>query len=239
MKIASLATVPDRVHRLGDVVESLLPQVDRVNVYLNGHTELPVCLQRDTVRVAWSCAHGDMGDAGKFFWAGALRNSYHFTCDDDIAYPRDYASTLIDAIERYDRRAIVSVHGAVLHEPLTSYYRNRTTYPCLGDVAVDHQADVLGTGVLAYHTSTVQLSFHDFHAPNMADIWCAIAAKRQDVPRVVIAHRRGWLRYLPPPEGTTIYDHYAASGDDATQTRALVAETPWTFGTRLDVARER
>ncbi|KKL97203.1 hypothetical protein LCGC14_1836820 [marine sediment metagenome] len=239
MRVASLATVVDRVHLLGDVVESLLPQMDRINVYLNGHTELPDCLRKPDVWVAWSRGHGNLGDAGKFFWSGRLRDCYHFTCDDDLVYPPDYATALIAAIERYERRAIVSVHGAVLHEPLKSYFRGRTAYPCLEELTEDHQVDVLGTGVLAYHTSTIHLSIDDFPVANMADIWCAVAAKRRGVPRVVIAHERGWLRYLPPPEGTTIYDRYRASGNDAAQTQILASETPWTFCTRLDVVRER
>ncbi|NIO39125.1 MAG: hypothetical protein GTO41_02335 [Burkholderiales bacterium] len=239
-RIATLATVPDREHLLDQVIESLIPQVDRVYVYLNGHDELPASLRRETVHVAWSKDHGDLGDAGKFFWAGRLPdNCYHFTCDDDLIYPDDYASTLADAIDYYGRQALISVHGAILREPITSYYKCRKVYPCLESLDADHQADVLGTGVLAYHTDTIDLSIHDFPIADMTDIWLAVAAKHQHVPRIVIAHERGWLRYLPPPKGTTIYERYGATGDDSQQTRVLVAESPWTLDTDLDVAREK
>lgn len=238
-RIASLATVPDRIHLLDRVIESLIPQMDRIFVYLNGHTQIPPCLRRHTVRVARSQQYGNLGDVGKFFWADQLpgNSCYHFTCDDDLVYPVDYATTLIDGIERYDRTAIVSVHGAILREPITSYYRSRGVYACLESLDVDTQVDVLGTGVMAYHTDTISLSIHDFSVANMADVWCAVAAKRQNIPRVVIAHRQGWLGYLPPPAGTTIYERYTATGDDAKQTEVIRAEAPWTLCTRLDVVR--
>src|SRR5262249_21870958 len=85
---ASLASVPGRAEPLQAVVAALLPQVDALNVYLNGYEETPPFLDDDRIVVAHSREHGDRGDAGKFFWAGEV-DGYHLLCDDDMGYPAD------------------------------------------------------------------------------------------------------------------------------------------------------
>jgi len=53
-------------------------------------------------------------------------------CDDDLIYPKDYAKKMVEAIERYNRKAIVSFHGTVVNRlPIATYYQDRGVYPCL------------------------------------------------------------------------------------------------------------
>jgi hypothetical protein len=229
---ASLASIPSRVEALRQVVASLLPQVDRLRVYLNSYLEVPAFLVHHRVEVARSQDHGDRGDAGKFFWAGRDIGSWQLHCDDDLVYPPDWTRTLVECCERYGRRAAISAHGAVLGSPIVSYYRSRTQYHCLRSVAGDTPVHVLGTGALCYHSSTMALTPSDFHAPNMADIWFALAAQRQQVPCVVLAHQEGWLRDLPETRERSIHRHSTChsglSGDTGDrQTEAVKSWSPW------------
>lgn len=233
---ASLASIPTRAGALRQVVASLLPQVDELRVYLNGYPDVPSFLLQPRITVARSQDHGDRGDAGKFFWAeedAAGPPAWCFTCDDDLVYPLDYVRSLVDAAERHGRRAAVSVHGAVLAQHIVSYYRSRTQLHCLQEVAVDTPVHVLGTGALCYHSSTVRVRREDFRAPNMADIWFALATQRQKVPCIVAAHRAGWLRDIGGDIGPGIYRDSARRSGSPADTGDIQTRTVRAWSWRL------
>ena len=221
---ASLATIPGREESLAAAMESLRPQVDVLRVFLNGHEEVPACLDGagDSVEVLRSQEHGDRGDAGKLAWSEGA-TGYQLTCDDDLVYPRDYVLTLVAAIERYGRRAVVGVHGALLPDELRSYYRSRTVLHFRGALEEDRPVHLLGTGCLAYHASALRVRPSDFELPNMADVWFGLLCQRQGVPCVSVARPEGWLRPLTT-EGS-IYE--AARDDDRVQTEVLRRVWPW------------
>jgi SAM-dependent methyltransferase len=223
----SLASIPPRAAQLRQVVERLLPQVDRLNVYLNGHSEIPGFLRHPKLSVARSQDHGDRGDAGKFFWADTL-SGYHLTCDDDIDYPVDYVAHLVRDIDALGRRAVVSYHGARLREGFSSYYR-------VGDREVFHYRDALadwvavhlgGTGVMGYHSSTLRVRARDFHEPNMADTWLGLLAQQQKVPIVTPPRAALWLRDLETAD-SIFTQGLGGQGSAEIQDRMIQAHMPW------------
>lgn len=220
---ASLATIPARIDNLRRVVQSLLPQVSRLNVYLNDYPNVPDFLKHIKIVTARSQDHGDLGDAGKFWWC-ERGYDLQLTCDDDIEYPPDYAATMLAHVERYGRQAIIGVHGSLIQQPFLSYFKSRQILHCNADQADDAFTHIIGTGVAAWHTDTFKPRRSDFKLPNMGDIWMSVAAKRAGVPVVVVAHRKGWLKILENP-GRTLYDRFRH--DDAQQTAALQVEEPW------------
>jgi hypothetical protein len=226
--VVSLASMAYRVNLLRRVVASLYWQCDQLNVYLNGYHDVPDFLERPRICVATSQHHGDRGDAGKFFWCGELRDTYHLTCDDDILYPPDYTAHMCRKVEQYNRRALVGLHGAILNKhPRRSYYQERRlVLRCTRRVSRDRFVHVLGTGVLAYHTSTLALSPAVFRVPNMADVWLGVAAKRQRIPLVVVRHTATWIRTLRDPNPRqSIYRRF--SKRDKAQARAVREAAPW------------
>jgi FkbM family methyltransferase len=228
---AMLASVPGREGALAAVVEALLPQVDALHVYLNGYEASPPFLADPRLVVAQSAEHGDRGDAGKFFWVGQLEG-YQVLCDDDIDYPADYVAQLIAGIERHDRQAVVGFHGATVHERVATYYRSRTLFHFSQQLDADTPVHVLGTGVAGYHSSAIEITAGNFHSPNMADIWFAIAGQQQRVPFVCLAHREAWLREQPGCRADSIYVHGARAGPAAEPTRTVQAHAPWRLHTR-------
>ena len=220
--IASMAAIPARARHLPRVVESLLPQVDRLRVYLNGYSEVPKCLRHPRVDVARSQDHGDKGDAGKFWWI-ARTQGYVFTVDDDIVYPPDYVATYLRAIEGRKRRAVVATHGRTLKRQLRSYYKDSTVFSFGADLARARTVHVAGTGTTGYHSSTLKLTPQHFSTGFMADVHLAVAAKAQGVPLVVLPHRSDWLSMIKLDD--TIYSRFARS--DAPQTNLLNSVGPW------------
>lgn len=224
---ASLASIPSRVASLGRVVHRLLPQVDKLNVYLNGYTTIPNFLSAPKVTVVRSQDACDVGDAGKFHWAASVVG-YHLTCDDDILYPTNYVERMIKGIERYGRRAAVGYHGHLLSSNLKA--RHALHFGVAQ--AQDTHVHLLGTGALGYHTSSVRVVPQDFSTPNMADIWFALLCQDQGVHRVCLSHLDGWLRSIDPNPNDSIYAcserrDGTAKDTAAAQDSAIRSGAPW------------
>lgn len=221
MITASLTTLPERQEALKDTVASLLPQVDKLKVYLHGYGELPEFLQDPKIEVAFDLEFGDRGDIDKTFWMKKVKG-YHLLCDDDLIYPPGYAEQMVKAINKYKKKAVVSFHGAVMKQlPIGSYYYDRATLPCLGIVEEDTQVDIVGTGVLGYHTSCGLQEIELFgRFPNMLDIHISLWCKEQKIPLYTIAHPEGWIKHSEKVDlNKTIYAR--AVNDDFLQTSTI------------------
>lgn len=189
-KFAGLAAIPSRELALKRVVNSLVHQVDQLGVYLNGWNYIPEFLNHPKVVVAMSQNHGDLGDAGKFFWINDFEG-YYFSCDDDLVYPSDYVQRIIDKIKYYDYKAVVGWHGSVVSDSFKDYYdpKDRRVFSYSAGRPFDLDVHILGTGVLGFHSSTIKVSLQDFERPNMADIFFARLGQEQKVKFVVMEHK--------------------------------------------------
>jgi glycosyltransferase involved in cell wall biosynthesis len=227
--IATMATMPGREESLKDVIKSIIDQVDELRIYANNMHQAPIKLHHRKLKWLFGDDHaGDLGDAGKFYQVEDI-NGYHFTIDDDIIYPQNYVATLIAAIEHYERRCVISVHGRTFPSGLIrSYYHGAISrYPCLRRVPRDTFAHVIGTGVLAYHTDTIRIPFEEFKASNMADIWFSKYCQAKGIPRLVLKHDGGWIKDSPNyDQATTIYADNCR--DDSLQTQ-VVNSIKWTL----------
>lgn len=192
---ATMATMPARMNSLEETVASILPQVNELHIYLNDFTFIPGFLQHEKIKLYKSQEYaGDLGDAGKYFTADQIKG-YHFTIDDDIIYPANYISIMIEAIEKYQRKAIITTHGRRFKQfPVKSYYHaDADSYRCDGQLVKDEKIHVGGSGVMAYHTDTIKFSISNFKVTNMADIWVAIKCQNEGIPIICIAHKRAWI----------------------------------------------
>lgn len=189
-----MASFKAREAALGQMVQSILPQVDRLHVYLNDYDGLPSILRHDKIAVA---SLGDLGDTGKFFYVEHYvdydDDIVWFTCDDDLLYPADYVDRMLKKLKPGE---VVSCHGSILRQPADTYRNSRTTYACLRRVKHDVRVHVVGTGVTAFHSSTIAPMVTDFPVKNMADIWFAKLLQERQIRATVIAHEAGWLKLL-------------------------------------------
>jgi hypothetical protein len=200
-----LASIPGRRESLAQVVTSLLPQVDRLGVFLNGYDDVPACLDDPRIDVVRSQDEGDRGDAGKMWWSERAPG-YYLTCDDDLAYPPDYVTRTIEGIERYRRRAVVGWHGGIYTTPFVDHLRSRRLFQYMKAVSRDTPVHYTGTGVTGWHVSTLRPTMGDFPVGNMGDTWLGELCRRLGVPRVVLAHRAGWIAPLPEAFGDSIFE---------------------------------
>lgn len=225
----SIASFPPREAGLRQVVAAVLPQVDRLYVYLNEYGDIPDFLRHPRIIVARSQEHdGDLMDNGKFFFLEQMPRGYHFTFDDDIAYPPDYVQRLTLKLQLYRNQAVIGVHGAVFHTPFARFYQDRDVHLFWEGLAQDKTVHILGSGTLAYHRDALRLAREDFRSTGMADIWLAITAKQQHVPLIAMQREPGWLRQIPQAdEQLSLYARFR--DDDTRQTGQILYEGPWEF----------
>jgi len=191
----SMASIRERAVMVKKVVSSLYDQCDQLNIYLNDYGGIPEFLKRDKIQVFEGRTLGDLGDVGKFYVPQS--DGYIFTVDDDLAYPPNYVSTMIDKIEEYDRKCCIGVHGVVLNPKMIDYYKSRRCYHYKMVQDKDVGVHIVGTGTLAYHSSTISVCKEHFSSPNMADVWFGILAQKKKIGLRCIAKAAGWLKDIP------------------------------------------
>lgn len=193
--IASLASMACREKALEQTIYSIIDQVDHIYVYLNDYLKVPTFLYTDKITVMEADhSYGDIGDVGKFAIPEDF-SGYHLTLDDDIIYDKNYVRTMIAGIEKYNRKAVVTMHGRTFsHQPMASYYRAAAQYyRCLDKVQMDAPVHVPGSGCMAYHTDTIRFGLEIFEHSNMSDIYAGIHCQRKQVPCICLAHPAGFL----------------------------------------------
>lgn len=196
-----MATIPERIRSLEDTVRSILPQCDKLNVYLNNYEDRPTpkFLKHPKIIVYRSENEaGDIGDVGKFYCCEEWKDCYVFTIDDKYIYPSDYASRLIITIEKYGRKAVVSCHGRLIKPNCKSYYMDPEQQFNLGGlVKEDIFVHECGTGCMALHTDTFKFTLDMFPYTNMSDILAGIAMQKAKIPILIMAHKQGWTWFSP------------------------------------------
>lgn len=194
--VAGMATVAGNETALRAAVMSLLPQVDRLYLYLNRYQEVPAFLRANSKIIACTDTDGTrFGDAGKFWGLAQSPASVYLTCDDDIVYPPDYAARLATELAACDGQAIVGVHGALIHQPCRGYYDDGSRSVIHFEHALirRRRVHVVGTGTAAFHSDVVRMTLDDFKHPNMADIWLARYAQQRGLPLFAVPRPERWL----------------------------------------------
>lgn len=190
--VISIATQYSRREQLQRRISELLPQCDRMNIYLDDYPDDPQYHMTDQKISLWS-ASKKFADHGKFIAAGLYKTAYELFCDDDIFYPADYVEKTVAAINRYRRKAVITYHGITMKPNIESYYHSRDVLRYDMAVSADTRVQIAGTGVCGYYAKAMRISTADFAEPFMADLYFSIAAKRQGVAIICAAHEEGWL----------------------------------------------
>lgn len=203
----AMASFPPRKAGMLLTVAALLPQCDRLCLYLNGYDErpeeLPQCDRLTVVLAGPSCAAPDKGSQGKHHWLDRYGGAYYLTVDDDILYPADYVEKMVAAIDRYSRKAIVTAHGSLYRlDPSGRIPRSgldRAHKICRmysESVPDDIYVHMCGNGCTGCCPSEIGMtcaaSAGPLHSGDDGDY--ALFAQANSVPIVRMATAAGWLR---------------------------------------------
>jgi hypothetical protein len=201
MITVNIASLANRIDLLINTINSLIDQVDQINICLNNYEVNPYIHPK--VNVVFS--DNSHGDAGKFMFT-TQSEGYYLTADDDLIYPPTYVKNIIEAIDKY---GIVTYHGRSFKSyPISNYHRPNEApiirNRCLGSYDYDEPVDVGGTGCMGFHTDYFNPPFSIFKRANMADIWISCYAKQQGKLIWGLKHDADYFSYQIPE--TTIYD---------------------------------
>jgi hypothetical protein len=211
MITCQLATIPQRIEILPKVINSLLLQVDRLNVMLNSFTDDQAVrffnIHFFNDKVYFIRRNNEMTDGEKYYNIENAAPGYIFTCDDDILYPPDYVQKSIETIEKYGRKYVITYHGRVWNHPCKNYYTDRWhkgmedegMYRCIEGFEGDHFVDCGGDGVAAWHTDTLKMRYDYCEHKNMSQLWLALKCNEDGIKQKAIGHPEGWLKDLTIP----------------------------------------
>ena len=206
----AMASHPPREQGMLRRISELLPQCDRLCLYLNSYPEsilkrLPKSDKLEVVLAGDGRKHADISSFGKLFWCGKY-DGYYFTVDDDNVFPPNYTAIVTDAIDRYDGRAIITLRGVhfkrnycgklivengIAKESAITYHKG---------CKYNMQVHVCGNGATAYVPNRIGISWESMgvdkviHPDGGDDITVAIWALRNRVPIVRIACDANWLQ---------------------------------------------
>lgn len=205
-----------RKNGLINTINSVLNQCDVINVFLNDYDEIPLEMYHEKINIFLT--DNSKGDAYKFY---ELINStgYYFTIDDDIIYPENYTEFMIENIEKYNRKKIITLHGRNFQSfPIQSYYsKNADLYHFTNEIKKDVVVKFGGTGVMAFHTDLIKERISFFETKNMADIWIGVLSKINQIDIICVKHNKNFLIQQKFQEN--IFEEY--KGKDNIQTKIV------------------
>lgn len=192
-RIGAMASFPARRESLKAVLEKILPQLDELRLYLNDYDDIPDFAHHPKIRaVLGKDADGDLRDNGKFHGLPTEDNSYIFTLDDDLDYPKDYIARMIQYIEMLGRACVVGVHGVIFPRNEFTRLQQRKVFD-FRKAHTGHFVDLLGTGTTAWHSSVFRPSLDEFATRGQCDLWFAAAAAKRNVPFFAVPRGENWL----------------------------------------------
>jgi hypothetical protein len=214
-----MATMPSRAATFPLAIRSIIDQVDRLYLYLDGHDKVPESV-RDDPRVVSIFAQEEpgLGCIGKFM--GMLRERepcLYVSVDDDIAYPPNYVSYLAHELATYDSRAVVGIFGVRLKSTFASYPRDCRVFHFAQPLSRRQQVDVLGSGTMMYDTAVFQFDPLRWQCKDDSDIQLALEAIKRRLPLVCVPRRGGFVQALAQDQEDSLFRKL--SNDASKQTR--------------------
>jgi glycosyltransferase involved in cell wall biosynthesis len=231
--VANICTYPPRVKSFKVALESIIPQVDEINIYLDKYEEVPEFLKQLPIKanIYTNKDFANLRDNGKLIGLSNLKTPcYYFTIDDDIIYPPDYVHALIKKIELYDRKVVVGVHGVLIPEMPKSYYSSfRMVYTFWKKLEKDSLVNNLGTGTAAFYSDLLpNLKHSDLEHAGMLDIYFSIYCKKNNIPMVSIERHDDWMSEVKQDSADVNLFQEFKDHDDK-QSKLVAENMPWGY----------
>lgn len=202
---ANMATFPDRILFLKKAVESILPNVDILRIYLNNYTFIPDFLVHKKIHVVFG--KEDLRAAGKlFFVPDKLTNEYYFSCDDDFTYTPEFFNRTIKYLDK-NPDVFVGTHGVLINCKQGNTYSENYVKKISAVLAEDKdwEVNVLGTGLMCFNCNSHVLPVSDGIIPYNFFIDSCIARYliSKDIKLIVRAHTEDEIHslFLEHPAG--------------------------------------
>lgn len=220
-RIGGMASIPTRAGDLEQVLDRIVPQLERLYLFLHGYEAIPAVARHSRIVPVLAPADSAFRASGKFY--GLLQQTgpcLYFCFDDDILYPPDYVARMTSAIVRYGGRALVGVHGTDYPDTGTSYAHDRKSRHFARRLRLDRVIDELGCGTVAFSSELLSIDPRRWPHGDMEDLMLAIDAERNGIDRIAVRRGRHWLVPLHQHQPDSLWVRTLA--DDSRQSAELV-----------------
>lgn len=218
-----MATFPARHESAAIAITSLLPQVDRLYLYLNGYDEVPSFARDD--RIVAIVGGRDLSANGKTVAFDYVSDGIILTVDDDFVYPPDYVGRLVEVLRRHHGHAVVCVHGSVFAPDARWYYERSTVYGAAKELDRCRIVTLAGSGTAAFDQSILRATSDYFCGEVAVDLRLSILARQRRIPVICVDRKADWLFPLRPDGG--LWQEFVSRLTH--HTPIMRKNGPWTF----------
>lgn len=219
-RIGGMATMPSRLADLDEVLSHVLPQVDRLHLFLHGHSEIPAAARHPRIVPLLAPVDHPYRASGKFYGlALETRPCLYFGFDDDIVYRAGHVDRMAAAVLRYRGTALVGLHGVRYRSAKARFLTHRRSYHFERMLLTDHRVDLLGVGTAAFPSDLLPIDPPSWAHGDMDDLMLAIAAERLGIKRIAVHRPRRSIVGLAADQPDSLWR--SANRDDSRQSDQL------------------
>lgn len=217
--VAGMATIPSRATSFQWAFASIVRQVEKLYLYLDGHEEVPsVVHDHRNVEVVFARDRPGLHANGKLLGLELEQRDCIYACvDDDIYFPRYFIWAMRDGLAKAQDRAVVGLHAVRLARPLVRFFTDQVmvshySFP----LARATEVDLIGTGAAMFPSVALKFDVGDWPRVSMADIGLAMEAAKRGLPMISIARQGPLVLNLAECQADSLY--LARLKDDSQQT---------------------
>lgn len=198
MIIANMASFPARYSQMKTALASISGQVDHINLVLNEYKAIPRELSRfDNLNPI--LPPSDLKDLGKFS-ATVDEGNDLFLVDDDIEYPVDYVSTMLDhrcrLVASGIQDPIIGLHSIIYSDFFDGRASARNVSIFDKENAAFQLVNQVGTGTVYCKSDQMPPFSHMAGSERYVDVRFATWAYDRLYPVINVPRPRSWLKQI-------------------------------------------
>jgi len=227
---ATMCMVPDRYPQSLQCILSLVDQIDRIYLCLNGFDSVPDQLRRDWIEIIH--VGENLGSIGRFTQLPPL-DCHLLPCDDDLVYPRNYVTSMRERSEALGG-ALVTHHGKLI---VDGAIVSKAHWQWASDY--DGEIEIPGCGVsFIPREHANRLRATQSILPNQSDLHLGVMAVLCGAKIYSVPHPVGYFVHVPPPQGSTIWEQETSKLDQVATFNELKTRYGISADPSTDAGRE-
>ncbi len=213
--------MPSRANTAPRAVASILPQVDRLWLCLDGYERVPDFAKHPKINCEFGRDHGGLKAEGKFLGLALDEQAeVYVSADDDLLYPKNYVSRLTRLCRMLPGRVAAGCHGSVFRQPVQSYVKDRKVRTARRlQLKPWRKTDVLATNGSVHLVQDLRFDPRKWTHINQVDLNFLEEALGHGVRFVTIGRARNWVQTLETGQLDSVYAKLLQ--DDSVQTARI------------------
>lgn len=223
--VATMLVSSNELKGLNLTVDSVLPYVDRMNVFIN-HNSNNLRLDRkvnfpDLRNPKIKVFRGiKMNPYSFLHWQNEFAG-YHFFVSPKLIYNSDYFPLMLSKIQQYDHRCFVSLQGTQISQKnYTTLNQSSSNISPLVAISQDIKCHFLGLETMAYFTGCMPLTYHDHYS---FEIYLSLLCQKRKIPLICVERLQPLIRINQANNVSSNFSSIITNEQDET----LIKSTTW------------